>query len=222
MNETIHRTHFRGKINASFTIENVKEALKNDTQIIVKEHDSFLECKKGLMTLGLFNYKDMLFLYIESADCVFDPLKLFPSLSKMLYLWPLEKGNVEWALMYNVFYFAIPEGVDDWTRKTPIEHRAGRIAFLKPDTMMDYVYTHTALVKEGALMGEKFQSIALHENILFSYLELPRLREINVKRDPSLTSEAIKEWKEMNPAAHFNRIDPNDDFLFIDTLFDIG
>lgn len=71
--------------------------------------------------------------------------------------------------------------------------RRGRIAYLKPDKIFQYVYHHVAITTEGYLHGDKYQSIALHENILFSYFEEPRT-EINVKRDLTKQSTAIEAW----------------------------
>jgi len=220
--EKVERLHYRAKLKENITEEAVKKAIEADKQLSITAHNSVGVSRAGLLTEAMFIYNDMLFLYIETVDAVYNPAELWPTLSKLLYLWPLEKENTPFAKMNLVFYFAKPEGLEDFTRKTAPEKRCGRIAFLKPETMFNYVYTHTALVKEGALMGEKWQSIALHENILFSYLEEPRLKEINVSRDSSLQSTVIKEWLDMNPANHFQRIDPNNDFLFIPCLFDIG
>ncbi len=220
--EQIIRNHYRAKLKDGITKEDVKKAIALDRHISLKEHSRIEKEKKGLLTEGIFIYKDMLFIYTETVDEEIKPTFLFPTLSNLLWLWPCENENTPFAKMNLVFYFAIPEGLDDFTRKTPPLARAGRIAFLKPETMFDYVYTHTALVKEGAIMGEKWQSIALHENILFSYYEEPRLKEINVKRNPELKSEVINEWLSMDPAAHFLRIDPEKDFLVIECLESIG
>lgn len=221
-NETVERLHYRGKVKENITEDEIKSAIELDKELSIAAHNCIEASRAGLLTEALFMYRDMLFLYMETVDAIYDPAVLWPNLSKLLYLWPEEKENTPFARMNLVFYFAKPEGLEDFTRKTAPVKRCGRIAFLKPETMFNYVYTHTALVREGALMGEKWQSIALHENVLFSYLEEPRLKEINVSRDSSLQSTVIKEWLDMNPAAHFQRIDPNNDFLFIPCLFDIG
>lgn len=220
--ETVERLHYRAKIKKNVSEGEIKRAIEADRHLSESAHNLIALSRKGLLTEAMFIYTDMLFLYMETVDADISPVELWPTLSKLLYLWPEEKENTPFARMNLVFYFAKPEGLDDYTRKTAPLERRGRIAFLKPETMFNYVYTHTALVREGALMGEKWQSIALHENVLFSYLEDPRLKEINVKRDPSLQSTVIKEWLDMNPAAHFDRIDPGNDFLFIPCLYDIG
>lgn len=220
--ENIQRLHFRAKLKDYVTDEELMAAVTADTPFSANAHADVFLTKKGLLTEGLFRYKNMLFLYMETVDEEILPDKIWPALSNLLYIWPEEKENTPWARMNLVFYFATPEGLSDFTRKTPPDDRCGRIAFLKQDTMFDYVYSHTALVKEGAIVGEKWQSIALHENVLFSYFEMPRLKEINVKRDLSLKSKVIDEWLGMDPSSHFERIDPQNDFLIIPKLYDIG
>lgn len=221
MNETVLRLHYRCTLKENVTEAMIKEAIEADKVLSEKAHALISENRTGLLTEAVFVYKNMLFLYMETVDADIDPKDLWPKLSLLLKIWPSQKES-EFAKMNLVFYFARPEGLDDFTRKTAPDERCGRIAFLKPDTMFDYVYSHTALVMEGALMGEKWQSIALHENILFSYLENPRLKEINVKRNPELESQVIEEWLNMDPASHFDRIDPSSDFLFIPCFYSIG
>lgn len=48
--------------------------------------------------------------------------------------------------------------------------------------LFSYVYYHKGLVDEGLICGDRYQSIALHENILFSYFEEPR-GSVNIKKD---------------------------------------
>ena len=59
------------------------------------------------------------------------------------------------------------------------------------------------LLREGLLVGDRYQMISLHENLLFSYFETPRDREqVNISRRPE-PSEATKEWEAVVPESHF-------------------
>ena len=75
-------------------------------------------------------------------------------------------------------------------------------------------------MREGLLSGDKYQSIALHENILFSYFEEPKTM-INIRRDSSLTSEAIKEWMAVDPESHFMHLPEckGANFMFLPAYF---
>lgn len=58
-------------------------------------------------------------------------------------------------------------------------------------------------MREGLLVGDRYQMISLHENLLFSYFETPRDREqVNISRRPE-PSEATKEWEAVVPESHF-------------------
>ena len=80
--------------------------------------------------------------------------------------------------------------------------RCGRIAYLKEEKLFSYVTYHDALVREGLLKGAKYQAIALHEDILFSYFEEPR-QSINIKKDDIQESKVIKQWLAADPESHF-------------------
>ena len=107
-----------------------------------------------------------------------------------------------WAKMYSIYYHDIPKSISQWSREFVPTKRCGRIAYLKEDKLFSYVTYHDALVKEGLLKGDKYQSIALHEDILFSYFEEPR-QSINIKMDNVHESEVIKQWIAADPESHF-------------------
>ncbi|MFR8494068.1 MAG: hypothetical protein ACLVC1_11170 [Mediterraneibacter gnavus] len=70
-------------------------------------------------------------------------------------------------------------------------------------------------------MGDRYQMISLHENLLFSYFETPRDREqVNISRRPE-PSEATKEWEAVVPESHFYHFPEanGENFLIILTVF---
>ena len=79
-------------------------------------------------------------------------------------------------------------------------------------------------MEEGLLVGDRYQMISSHENLLFSYFETPRDREqVNIKHQEK-ESEEIEKWEAVDPESHFIRFeeDPENNFLVIDTLLSIG
>lgn len=178
---------------------------------------------KGIiMTAALYHYKRMLFFYYEAMEEQMVPEELLSALTPYLETWPSEDKARYWAEMYPVFYHAVPQNREDWMRGTPPQIRRGRIAKLKTDKLFSYICHHRAIVEEGLLKGDKYQFIALHENILFSYFEEPKIM-MNVKRVEEEESQRVKEWIAAEPESHFERYPGSDgNFLFIPAYFALG
>lgn len=186
------------------------------------------ELHKGkLLTGGMFQYKNMLFLYLEyitedeTINIYEIPEQWFDVLSPVLESWPEMTGKSNWVYMYPVFWFDQPEDIGQWKRKERPDAGCGRIAVLYPDKLFSYVCHHQAIVNEGLLVGDRYQMISLHENILFSYFETPRDREqVNIRRCTE-ESEEIKKWNAVNPNSHFVPFEEakGANFLVIPTLF---
>lgn len=213
----IIRNHYRGCLREDCALEGiVKEALSLDSCSVKKA------IKEGrCLTVALYRYKDMLFLYYEAIEEELTPQELFPELSKYLELWPEKDGKTPWAYMYHIYYHAIPENTEIWKR-TGKKVRRGRIAYLHKEKLFSYVYYHKAIVEEGLLEGDQYQSIALHEDILFSYFEEPKIMT-HIKKDRKEESKVIKEWLAVDPESHFDHaLSGEANFLFIDEIFSMG
>lgn len=218
MNHPINRFHYRGSLNREYTDAELKAAVsdcKSRIQSLIK--------KERLMTAALYHYKHMLFLYCEAVGEEICPEKFCASLTPYMETWPGVEGSRIWADMYHIYYHAVPESVEDWKRPTVPTLRRGRIAFLYTDKLYSYIYHHLNIVKEGLLTGDKYQSIALHENILFSYFEEPKTM-INIQRDTSLSSQAIKDWLAVDPESHFIHLPEckGENFMFLPAYFALG
>lgn len=218
MNRIIHRCHYRGQLKNIREEHELKEALGES----IKKAE-LLITEKRVMTAALYYHGDMLFLYYECIGEEICPEVFMEPLHNMLEQWPGKSGLSDWAFMYNVFYHVIPEGEEDWTRPVRPELRRGRIAYLKKENMFDYVYHHVAIAKEGILAGDKYQSIALHEDILFSYFEEPKTI-LNDVRDLNQESVAIKAWIDVVPEDHFIPLPGSngENFLFLPEYFALG
>ena len=151
------------------------------------------------------------------------PGELLMPLESFLQLWPGQKGDRLWVHMYHIYYHSVPENPEQWKRTAVPEKRRGRIAFLRDDKLFSYTYFHKAIVDEGLLTGDKYQSIALHENILFSYFEEPKTF-VNVQNDTSRESQVINDWLAVDPESHFIHMPQGEgeNFMFLPALFAMG
>jgi len=194
-----------------------------------KEEARYAIKNDKVLTCGLFRYKRMIFLYMEfiiddKQPIIDDPSIWFPQLTEFLCKWPeMDKEN-EWVEMVPVFWFDLPVNIELWKRKQNPDKRCGRIAVLYPDKLLSYICHHQAIAQEGLLKGDRYQSIAVHENILFSYFETPRDREVvNIKRVDE-KSYKIDKWEKTDPFSHFYHFPEanGENFMIISTIFDIG
>lgn len=218
MNKKVFRFHYRGNIKDGIDQKALESAVKQ-----CQQRAESAVASGRLMTAALYYYGNMLFLYYEAIESPVIPEEFMNPLSPYLALWPDMEGMREWVHMYHIYYHAIPQGTEDWKRKAEPELRRGRIAFLKRENIFEYVYHHFAIVQEGLLEGDKYQSIALHEDILFSYFEEPKTM-INIKRVQGIESECIKAWTAVDPEEHFIHLPGANgaNFLFIPAYFAIG
>ncbi len=210
----------------------IKEGVSDDALLEVFSHcrHTLLVRKASgeLLTAGLFRYKDLLFLYLEpihegpvSVRALAD--EWLSSLAPFLKPWPEYGGDRRFAYMTPVFWFDEPGSPEDYARALPPEARCGRIARLFDDKVMSYVTHHQAIAAEGLLIGDRYQFISIHENILFSYFETPRDRErVNIRRKDGESVE-IARWSDAGPDSHFQRFPEatGDNFMVIDTVFSL-
>ena len=217
MSKPVYRCHYRGRLeeaDAAQLVDLLQQCEQNAQQLI---NDG------ALMTAALYYYGNQLFLYYEAVGEEIRPERFMAPLHPVLSQWPQKENTCDWALMYNVFWHDAPKDDEDWKRSVPPERRRGRIAWLKHDTMFRYVYHHFAIAEEGILQGDRYQSIALHEDILFSYFEEPRTPG-NLRRDTTLQSQTIQAWLDVNPESHFIPLPGSNgsNFLLLPQYFALG
>lgn len=158
-----------------------------------------------LLQVCIYRHERMLFAYIEALTEGTTAEELFSEIKTNLEPQPSENGSRTWAYMNPIYFQSIPDTAEDWIKdRGPGKTKVGRIAWLKPETMFDYVYWHKAITDEGLLKGDRYQFISLHENMLFSYYEEPRTN-VNISGVEG-ESEAIKGWLAIDPGAHFDLI----------------
>ena len=217
MSKPVYRCHYRGRLeeaDAAQLADMLQQCEQNAQRLI---NDG------ALMTAALYYYGNQLFLYYEAVGDEIRPERFMAPLHPVLSQWPQKEDTCDWALMYNVFWHDAPKDNEDWKRSVPPERRRGRIAWLKHDTMFRYVYHHFAIAEEGILQGDRYQSIALHEDILFSYFEEPRTPG-NLRRDTTLQSQTIQAWLDVNPESHFIPLPGSNgsNFLLLPQYFALG
>lgn len=217
-NRPVYRCHCRGLLQCDADTPAARKAAAACAQNAQAAIDA-----GRLMTAALYYYGRQLFLYYEALGEPCGPQAFMQPLHPLLTPWPQKEQLSDWAQMYHIYYHSVPQGEADWRRKTPPERRRGRIAYLKHDKLFEYCYHHVAIVQEGLLLGDKYQSIALHEDVLFSYFEEPRTN-VNIRRDASQPSRAIEAWQAVDPEAHFIPLPGSNgqNFLFLPELFALG
>ena len=240
MSEKIYRLHYRGQLKENIADADIEQAVELCVENIRRAQ------KAGkVLTAALYRAERMLFFYyealgepllvkaavnedsegiLESGEDVqttcLHPEELLVPMAPYLQIWPGQEDDRLWVHMYHIYYHNEPESLEDWARACKPELRRGRIAFLRNEKLFSYVYYHKAIVDEGLLLGDRYQSIALHENILFSYFEEPKTLS-NVRRDFTKESEVINEWMAVDPESHFIR-KRGGNFTFIPALFAVG
>lgn len=217
MSKPVYRCHYRGRLEAADAaqLSDLLQQCEQNAQQLINDG--------ALMTAALYYYGSQLFLYYEAVGEEIRPERFMAPLHPVLSQWPQKEDTCDWALMYNVFWHDAPKDDEDWKRSVPPERRRGRIAWLKHDTMFRYVYHHFAIAEEGILQGDRYQSIALHEDILFSYFEEPRTPG-NLRRDTTLQSQTIQAWLDVNPESHFIPLPGSNgsNFLLLPQYFALG
>lgn len=215
----VYRCHYRAQLSdAPDKLKNWSEAAgdcRNEAVSLVRNG--------SMMAAGLYSYGRQLFLYYEALGAAFPPEAFMRPLDDYLSPWPQKEETRRWALMYPIYWHCEPRDEEDWRRSPKPLRQRGRIAYLKQDTMFEYVYHHFAIVKEGLLRGDKYMSIAMHEDVLFSYFEEPR-SSVNIRRTAQGESQAIRGWLDVNPESHFIPLPGSEgqNFLLLPDVFTVG
>ena len=245
--EKIYRLHYRAQLQKGINEEALLKAMEE-----CKNNIRALQENGKVLTAALYRHEQMLFLYYEAVGeplSVIEPIKaegllsgsvllesgedvqatvvhpaeFLAPLAPYLMIWPGQVEDRLWVHMYYIYYHNVPESVEHWKRAAVPQQRKGRIAFLRDEKVFSYVYYHKAIVDEGLLWGDRYQSIALHENVLFSYFEEPKT-VVNIKGVKDKKSEVIKDWFAVDPESHFIHMPQGegDNFMFLPALFAMG
>ena len=122
----ISRNEYRGCVKANVLKEDWETALAQ-TKTLVQEQKE----QNKVLTVCLYQHKNMLFLYMETLQDGICPQTLLAPLVPYMEQWPEENGLTPWAPMYHIYHHSIPGDVSEWVKeRASNENRIGRIAFL--------------------------------------------------------------------------------------------
>ncbi|GAA3408724.1 hypothetical protein GCM10020370_45710 [Paenibacillus hodogayensis] len=127
---------------------------------------------QGMVDGCLFEKDGDLYLYLETSGEGFE-WKWPDACREMLQLWPGEKGGCRLAVpMLDIFHDGEAEG-REFRSGDSVRERIGSLARLKPEMYGSYVFYHYAKQEETPGSFNSTYMIGAHENIIFSYHELP-------------------------------------------------
>ncbi|NOV01070.1 hypothetical protein [Paenibacillus planticolens] len=174
-----------------------------------------------VMTAAAYSWRNNLFLYYECMDCQVTPDEIAGSAVPFLKDWPGHSEPRKWIQMIDVFHFNEPASNEHWLRKQTVEKRVGRVAHLKPEMISSYIYYHYQLQEERAFTGDKYEIIAMHENLLFGYQEFPKVIEEPVMPGCLSTKGTPENWNDSRMDLHFQPWEENGYLYFkpIETVF---
>ncbi|MCY9658758.1 hypothetical protein P5G65_19110 [Paenibacillus chondroitinus] len=156
-----------------------------------------------LMTAAAYVWRNSLFLYYECIDGQLSPDGIAGAAVPYLKDWPGQSEPRKWIPMIDVFHFNEPADREHWLRKKRVEKRVGRVAHLKPEMISSYIYYHYQLQEERSFTGDKYEIIAMHENLLFGYQEFPKVIEEPVVPGRLKTKGTPENWQDSRMDLHF-------------------
>jgi hypothetical protein len=193
----INRLIFRGQLKSGKEEAGISSML--DKLPLIK---SISEAGR-IMTAAAYRWQKNVFLYYECINCEIHPEELLGQTCIFLEDWPGKPEKRKWIPMTDVFHFNEPVCVEHWKRKSPVEKRIGKVAQLKPEMTASYIYYHYQLQEERAFSGDKYEIIALHENLLFGYFEKPEVMEEPLVPKKLNTSGTPVNWGDSRMDLHF-------------------
>ncbi|MBX3015775.1 MAG: hypothetical protein KF832_29920 [Caldilineaceae bacterium] len=130
-----------------------------------------------LLTISLFQWRNQFFAYWETVHSTLSPEELFGPMPEWLESWPGLAQPRTFVPMIDIFHWQAPVDRAHWQRKQPVERPIGRMTRLQPEMASSYIFYHFQLQEEKPGSNDKYGLIAMHENLLFFYQELPAVVE---------------------------------------------
>lgn len=147
-----------------------------------------------ILTLCISTWETHVFLYYECQGKRPEPDEIFEGAEEYLEVWPGEEEKRFWVPMIDIFHYNAPASLEQWSRKTPVTRWPMRIARLKPEMVCSYIFYHYQLQEEKPGYGSKYGIIAIHENLLFFYIEEPYVEEGSPYQGKLQTANSPEEW----------------------------
>ena len=165
----VERASYRAFLSEGVSEEGIATAVEG----VTREAQAIVD-GGALLTAAMSRSGRELFLYLEhvfeGGAPDMDAVRSLPCargwLEGLLQPIPQHTGDVAWAYMFPVFWFDKPQGVGQFARARRPDERCGRIARLLPNKLMEYVTHHQAIGAEGLLVGDRYQFISIHDDML--------------------------------------------------------
>ncbi|TLS51136.1 hypothetical protein FE782_17275 [Paenibacillus antri] len=132
------------------------------------------EClrERGALGGSVFERDGEVYVYLE-ATRPWDDLPWPDACAPLLSAWPGRPRGRRAAAMIDVFHDGEPKPSEMRRRERAVEQRIGCLARLRPDRYASYVCYHHMLQEQKPNSFNETYTIGAHEDILFSYHELP-------------------------------------------------
>jgi len=155
----------------------------------------------AIIALTAHRFRRNLYFYYECDGEPIAPEAIFPGLVAHLEPIPCRDEPRHFAQMIDIFHYQVPGERAAWRTGEAGEPWV-RIAMIKPDMLASYIFYHWQLQEERPGDGPKYGVIAVHENMLYFYMERPFTAEPATYPGKLTTSNTPGGWGElMNP--HF-------------------
>lgn len=168
-----------------------------DGEAWAKEHAEALSAhlnRQRVPVCSWFALENQLFIYAETIGNE-EPSVIPQDLAgQFLQEWPVMTGSRPLAPMMDVFHDGVPVSMDSWRGNRTVRRNVGSLARLKPEKYSSYIYYHYQMQEGRPSSFNQTYMIGAHENVLFSYYELPASLE-NPKREGRLkTNHTPGDW----------------------------
>lgn len=168
-----------------------------DAAVRVKEYAADLDdhlYRQGVPVCMWFPAGSQLYIYAETTVDAEPSVIPQGVAGRCLQEWPGLSGPRPVVPMLDVFHDGEPFGLDSWRGSRPVERRVGSIAQLKPEMYSSYVYYHYQMQEERPAGFNQTYMIGAHENMLFSYQEMPAPLTLPKREGRLKTNLTPQDW----------------------------
>lgn len=165
-------------------------------EIEQKLRESYKE-QSSVVSITVSAWRTRLFLYFETKDekrlC---PASLWDGMEQYLEKWPGKEHKRLWVPMFDIFHYNAPVEDEDWMRHTETEPFC-MLMTIRPEKLASYIFYHHQLQEENPGCGGQHAVIAMHENLLFHYMENPEPKDALVCKGSLNTQNTPENWGEL-------------------------
>ena len=150
--------------------------------------------KDAVCAVGVFEFKNSLYIYYECLDCELEPETVFSELCGQIEPFP---DGERFIRLYDIFHYNKPtEDDSDWARRQKMTPKA-TFNRIKPEMLASYIFYHYQYQEEKPGDGNKYGAIYLDGNTLFFYQEEPCTVEPSRHKGLLDTKNSPQNWGEL-------------------------